>query len=51
MRFRQNSESVPGINIVSSVFTLADRTLEKAFLDSGKLDLGLVLAGFHGIER
>ena len=30
-----------GINIVSSVFSLADRTLGKATLDSGKLDLGL----------
>ena len=30
-----------GINIVSLVFSLADRTLEKATLDSGKLDLGL----------
>ena len=28
-----------GIDIVSSVFSLADRTLEKAFLDSEKLDL------------
>ena len=34
--------SVPGINIVTSVLSLADRTLEKAFLDSGKFDLGLV---------
>ena len=42
---------MPGIDIVTSVLSLADRTLEKAFLDSGKLDLGLVLAGFHGIER
>ena len=42
--------SVLGINIVSSVFSLADRTLEKAFLDSGKLDLGLVSAGSNGIE-
>ena len=30
-----------GINIVSSVFGLADRTLGKATLDPGKLDLGL----------
>ena len=42
--------SVLGINIVSSVFSLADRTLEKANLDSGKLDLGLVSAGFNGVE-
>ena len=32
------------------VFSLADRTLKKAFLDSGKLDLGLVSAGSDGIE-
>ena len=30
---------MPGINIVTSVLSLADRTLEKAFLDSRKLDL------------
>ena len=30
---------MPGINIVTSVLSLADRTLEKEFLDSGKLDL------------
>ena len=36
------------INIVSSVFSLADGTLEKATLDSGKLDLGLVSAGSNG---
>ena len=42
---------MPGINIVSSVFSLADRTLEKTTLDSGKLDLGLVSAGSNGIER
>ena len=41
---------MPGIYIVTSVFSLADRTLEKAFLDSGKLDLGLVSAGSNGIE-
>ena len=39
-----------GIKIVKSVFSLADRTLEKAFLDSRKLDLGLVSAGSNGIE-
>ena len=39
------------MNIVTSVFSLADRTgLEKVFLDSGKLDLGLVSAGSGGIE-
>ena len=43
-------ESAPGINIVSSVFSLADRTLEKAFLDSEKLYLGLVSASSNGIE-
>ena len=43
-------QSVLGINIVTSVFSLADRTLKKAFLDSGKLDLGLVSAGSDGIE-
>ena len=32
------------------MFSLADRTLEKAFVDSGKLDLGVVLAGSKGIE-
>ena len=37
-------------NIVSSVFSLADRTLEKATLDSGKLDLGLVFAGSNWVE-
>ena len=42
--------SVLGINIVSSVFSLADRTLEKATLDSGKLDLDLVSAGSNGVE-
>ena len=31
-----------GINIVTSMFSLADRTVEKAFVDSGKLDLGLI---------
>ena len=39
-----------GINIASSVFSLADRTLEKTTLDSGKLDLGLVSAGSNGVE-
>ena len=43
-------ESVLGINIVSSVFSFADRTLEKATLDSGKLDLGLVSAGSNGVK-
>ena len=42
--------SVPGINDVTSVFSLADRTLEKAFLDSGNLDLGLVSESSNGIE-
>ena len=28
----------------------ADRTSEKAFVDSGELDLGLVSAGSHDIE-
>ena len=41
---------MPGIDIVASVLSLADRTLEKAFLDSGKLDLGLVLASSNGTE-
>ena len=41
---------MPGIDIVTSVFSLADRTLEKATLDSGKLDLGLISAGSNGIE-
>ena len=40
-----------GTNIVTSVFSLADRILEKAFVDSGKLDLGLVSAGSNGIEQ
>ena len=39
-----------GIDIVTSVFSLADRTLEKVFFDSGKLDLGLVSAGSNGFE-
>ena len=30
---------MPGTNIFTSVLSLADRTLEKAFLDSEKLDL------------
>ena len=38
------------IVVVTSVFSLADRALEKAFLDSGKLDLGLLSAGSNGIE-
>ena len=42
---------MPGINIVRSVFSLADRTLGKAFVDSGKLDLGLVSVGSNGIEQ
>ena len=42
--------SVPGINNVTSVFSLADRTLQKAFLDTGNLDLGLVSEGSNGIE-
>ena len=51
MRFRQNSLSLAlQCNIVTSAFSLPDRTLEKAFLDSGKLDLGLVSAGSNGIE-
>ena len=41
---------VPSINIVRSVFRLADRTLEKAFRDSGKQDLGLVSANSNGID-
>ena len=44
------NKSVPGINIVTLVLSLADRTLEKTFLDSGKLDLGLVSANPNGIE-
>ena len=41
-----------GINNVTLVFSLADRTLEKAFLNSGKLDLpvDLVSEGSNGIE-
>ena len=39
-----------GINIVSSVFSLADRMLEKETLDSGRLDLGLVSAGSNGVQ-
>ena len=42
--------SVLGINIVSSMFSLTDRTLENATLDSGKLDLGLVSAGSNGVQ-
>ena len=41
---------MPGVNIVSSVFSLADCTLEKATLDSRKLDLALVSAGSNGVE-
>ena len=41
---------MPGINVVTSVFSLADRTLEKAFLDAGKLNLGLGSAVSNGIE-
>ena len=33
-----------------TVEQLKDRTLEKAFLDSGELDLGLVSAGSDSIE-
>ena len=40
-----------GVNIVTSVFSLADRTLEKAFVDSGKLDLGLVSATGQSLYR
>ena len=42
--------SVLGIDIVSSVYSLADRMLENATLDSGKLDLGLVSAGYNGVQ-
>ena len=38
------------IDIVTSVFSLADCTLEKAFVDSGKLDLDLVSAGSNGFD-
>ena len=41
---------VPAINIVFLVFILADCTLEKQTLDSGKLDVGLVSAGSNDIE-
>ena len=41
---------MPGRNIVTSVLSLADRTLERAFLHSGKLDLGLVSASSNSIE-
>ena len=41
---------MPGINIVTSVSSLADRTLEKESRDSGKLDLGLVSESPNGIE-
>ena len=42
--------SVLGINIVSSVLSFADRTLENTILDSGKLDLGLDSAGSNGVQ-
>ena len=42
--------SVLGFNIVSSVFSLADRTLENATLDSGKFDSGLVSASSNGVQ-
>ena len=42
--------SVLGINIVLSVFSLADRTLKNVTLDSGKLDLGLVSVGSNGVQ-
>ena len=38
-----------GLNIVSLVFSLVGCTLEKATLDSGKLDL-VSLAGSNGIK-
>ena len=41
---------MPGIDFVTSVFSLADPTVEKDTLDSGKLDLGLVSAGSNGIK-
>ena len=41
---------MPAINIVSSVFSLADCTLEKKLSTQKKLDLGLVSAGSNGIE-
>ena len=41
---------MPGIDIVTSVFSFADRTLEKATLDWGKLVLSLVSEGSNGIE-
>ena len=48
--FRQNSLCQALDNIFTSVLSLADRTLEKAFLDSEKLELGLVSASSYGIE-
>ena len=42
--------SVLDINIVSSVLSLAGRTLENPTLDSRKLDLGLVSAGSNGVQ-
>ena len=44
-------QSELGINIVTWAFSLAGRTLEKAFVDSGKLDIGPVSAGSNGIEQ
>ena len=41
---------MPGINIVTSVLSLADGSLDRAFLDSGKLDLGLVSASYDGVQ-
>ena len=43
-------QSLLDINMFTLVFSLADRTLEKATLDEGKLDLGLVSEGSNGIE-
>ena len=40
-----------GGNIASPVFSLADRTLEKATLDPGKFDLGLVSGGSNWVEQ
>ena len=37
-------------NVVTLVFSAAESTLEKAFFDSGKLNLGLVSADSNGIE-
>ena len=50
LRFRQNILCQPLINIVSSVFSLADcRLLEKQLSTQQKLDLGLISAGSNGI--